>query len=395
MANYGALAAYQRLAKLISLAQALLLLGLLCLWVPFIPDASGIQFDGINLFVELKPRAVFATLANVFGLSVLSYSQAKILFFLLWLYLLIEHLRQYLNVSNPFSSQGFIYFGLSFLFAFGPVAQLTLNLGYIDVVAYTLSLLCFLISSKAQSRSPLVLLGIWACGLIAILIHEKSLFDLAIIGVWLCWQRGIKDAMIKIAPPLLAATLFLWFVSHKVTSGLPPATYIEILQANMFAIFPDSLNIWGIILGGGTLWILYATLSIAVAIEQKSIVNMFKVTIASCMMGALCIAPLIVASDTNRMVDLIWLPCLMMIAALNWPSLFSSGAGKVGLISLCFIQFLIPPFLMYNHGVVPLNCYANSIAKILPLEDQSVPRHIGAFSIHGFNRSNALIQCSQ
>ena len=386
MENHGASTTFKRLAKLNSLALAGAVLVLLWVWVPFVPDASAIQFDGINLFIELKPRAIFATLANVFGLSVLSYSLVKVGFLLLWLYLLMEYLRQDLKVSNPFSSQGFIWFGLSFLFAFGPVAYLTLNLGYIDVIAYTLSLLCFLISSKAQPRSPLVLVGVWACGLTAILIHEKSLFDLAIIGVWLCWQRGMKDALIKIAPPLLAAILFLWSVSNKVTSGLPPGTYIQILQANVFAIFPDSLNIWGILLGGGALWILYATLSIAVVVEQKSIVNLFRATIAACTMGALCIAPLIVASDTNRMVDLIWLPCLMMIATLDKPSLFSSRAGKVGLIILCFMQFLIPPFLMYNHGVVPMNCYASYFVEQLPLEGEVKPRKRGLFSLYAFYR---------
>jgi len=378
------------LAKLSSLALALGLLALLWLWVPFVPDASAIQFDGINLFIELKPRAVLATLANLSSLSVLSYSLVKIVFLLLWLYLLIEQLRQYLKVSTLFSSYGLIWFGLSFLFAFGLVAYLTLNLGYIDVVAYTLSLLCFLISSKAQLRSPLALLGIWFCGLTAILIHEKSLFDLAIIGVWLCWQRGFKDALIKIAPPLLAAILFLWFVSHKVTSGLPPGTYIGFLQANVFGIFPDSLNLWGILLGGGAQWVLYFTLSITVVIEQKSIINMIRAAIASCIMGALCLAPLIVASDTNRMVDLIWLPCLIMIGVLDWPSLFLSRAWKMGLTIMCIVQFLIPPVLMYNHGVVPMNCYANFLARLMPLEKKVVPRHFGLISYHVFFRQNSL-----
>jgi hypothetical protein len=352
------------------------------------PDASSIQFDGISLFIDPKPRAVFATFANVLHLTVIEYSLAKLVFLLLWLYLLFTKLYECLHVNKIFSGQGIVWLGLSVLFAFGLVAFLTINLGYIDVVAYTFSLGCVLLATSRFAPSWRSILGIWILGFLAILTHEKSLFDLAIIGIWIWWQRGFKVSFITVVPALMAAILFLYLVSQKVTSGLPPATYIGILKANPLSIVPDSFNAWGILLGGGSLWILYFILSIAMVCQAGCTKEKYQSLLATLVMGALCIAPLIIASDTNRMVDLIWMPCLLLICTLQWPGLFSSILGKILLVGLCAVQLLTPPFLMYNHGVVPMNCYASYFARQLPLEAEVKPRKWGVFSLHAFYRSD-------
>lgn len=367
-----------------------LALGILLLcWVHFYPETSPGQYAGVNLFNELKPRALLGTVANLFHLSPLAYSLLKLGFLGLWAYLVIVKIYQCLHVNQFFSGITFIWVAISFLFVFSPVSYLTINLVYIDSVAYALTLSVLLLAIAPQSNARFwEFIGIWCLGFAAILVHEKSVFDLGILGVWLLWQRGFKDALFKICPPIVAGAIFLYIVSNKVTWGLKPQTYIQILLLDPTAILADSFNVWGILFGGGALWIFYCLLVFAL-INQVNFKSKKLSTVVYCiLMALLCIAPLIVASDTNRMVDLIWMPCLLLICTLQWPSLFSSISGKILLVSLCAIQLLTPPFLMYNHGVVPMNCYASYFARQLPLEAEVKPRKWGVFSLHVFYRSD-------
>lgn len=276
---------------------------------------------------------------------------------------------------------------MSFLFAFSPVSYLTINLVYIDSVAYALTLIVLLLAIATQGPGTFWrYIGIWIFGFAAILVHEKSVFDLGILGIWIFWQRGLKEAVFKIAPPLAAGALFLYMVSNKVSWGLKPQTYIEILLLDPSAILADSFNVWGIFFGGGVLWAFFFMLACTLAHQMNSIRDKLSAIVYSLLMALMCIAPLIVASDTNRMVDLIWMPCFLLICTLHWPILFSSILGKAVLVGLCALQFLTPPFLMYNHGVVPMNCYASYFAEQLPLEGEVKPQKWGPFSWHAFYR---------
>jgi hypothetical protein len=165
-------------------------------------------------------------------------------------------------------------------------------------------------------------------------------------------------------PSIVGSVCFLWFVSTKVTAGFSPLEYIELLRSGLTFLFRESLNVWGIILAGGVLWIIFLVSAYHfLRFTAKYSVQGF---IAIIMMTLLCFGPLLLAFDTIRMVGLMWLPTYLLIREIDLKSALESVRFRQWALGACFLQLLLPPLLLYLGGVAPYNCYSRELMRFLP-----------------------------
>ena len=156
----------------------------------------------------------------------------------------------------------------------------------------------------------------------------------------------------------------------------------------------ESLNLWGIILAGGALWIIFL---VAAQNFLKTTANYStQGLIAIIIMTLLCFAPLLVAHDTTRMVGIIWLPTLLLIREIDLKRALDFVRFRQWALGACLVQMLLPPILVYLGGAAPLNCYSRElILRFLPREKDMarIPtRHdglrpaVGPFGLYALDR---------
>ncbi len=348
---------------------------LAALWVPVNSELikPTPQYYYADVLWDPAPRAVLGTLVRVFSLSKTGFIVFLQLCQFMWLLLLLSVLAMRAAGGHaPFPL--FAVSALGFLFTFNSVVYSSNSIaGLIDVAAYLIILISAILllydrrfvpwKSGLLRQSTAVLLSI-----LAVLIHEKSLFDITIIGVWLYGRYGLKAGLGFVLPTVGAAALFLGSVADNKTGGETVGDYFNIIPDALDFMVHSSFNLYGILLGGGMLWIVFVMAARRFVMDcnvlhRRAEKRRRLITVMA--MAGLCLTPLVVAIDTNRMVGLIWLPTFLLVREVGFVREFQNSARLKRLVlSLCLMQILLPPLFIYGHGAVPLNCYSEGIISL-------------------------------
>ncbi|MEJ2138055.1 MAG: hypothetical protein P8Y61_01155 [Gammaproteobacteria bacterium] len=366
---------------------ATLFMFLVALWVPIRIDFHE-PYLGANLFDEIRPRALLGTIAHFLRLGPLGFNYLKYLALFVWYSLIVFQVYQAVLARQAVTAATLlIYLALCFIFAFSTVTYMTYGPGFIDVSAYALVALAVIFISRLDTNiNWLLLVAITILLLLAVLAHEKSVFDLAICFVWVLWKKSLRSAMTYVAPGILMALLFLSSVSSEGASGLQPKEYADILAMGFAFLVRHSLNVWGIVGGAGALWGLYVIFSYNFVKQGNSRSDAAHRLLLVSAMVLICLATLLIAADTNRMIGLMWLPVILLVQEVDINKIFLAQKAALALAILCVLQFFNPPILMYNHGVVPLNCYSLRLTGRLPAEADVAPLKMGPFGVYALSR---------
>jgi hypothetical protein len=369
-----------------SIISALLLL-IVAFWVPIDYSYPGQYYDA-NLFKEIAPRALLGGIANIFHFTPWAYITIRVGFQALWLFLIVLDITKQLRQKQY--NRGYYIFEvavLGFLFCFNAVIYNNQGRSeFVDVVPYTLILCAIpLLIPRDQTYTVTRHLAATILLVLAVLIHEKSIFDIAILAVWATWKYGLNRSARLMLPSVLASLCFLWTVRNKAANyDMSPQDYINITGREFSFLLNESLNIWGIIFAGGALWVVFSLFA-----YNLIRIGGFKCFIAIAMMALLCLAPLMVAHDTIRMVGVIWLPTYLLLRETDLRPLLESIQFRKWAPAACLLQLLIPPVLMYQDGVVPYNCYSKwLIEHSLPTQEQVATSGVTPFGLYALRRED-------
>lgn len=139
-----------------------------------------------------------------------------------------------------------------------------------------------------------------------------------------------------------------------------------LLLAAQFRSFleENSFNVAGILFGGGLLWVLYAGLGLRFIGGARGLSQSVLRLALVIEMAILCLAPLAIAWDTNRLVAILWLPTLLLLTELDIAASVAWTPVAAGaLVTASLLQALVPPVLIYQHRAVALNCYASTVVE--------------------------------
>ena len=336
------------------------------LWVPiFKPQAKG--YIEANLFEKFAPRSFMGTVAYLLGIDETQFiflTVAALFAWILGISLLIATPR---DKFVPESPNGRIL-GLIFLFSFSNMPFATnADPARLDIfAAIPLVAAAWLVSRKGR-MAPLSLAGLVMLMGTATLIHEKSIFECFILLMWVAFTQSGKSAAGTVAGYLVFLCAYLGSTAGATNPvfDLSPMDYLGILS-EFDIILLDSVNLFGILCGGGLLWALYARLAAGFVHQNKCKETPFPrfhfvlgpLYLVLGMFG-LCFIPLLIGVDTTRMVSIIWLPTLLLVREMDWPLRDSKIRLRSGtLLVACALQALIPPVFVCEHTAWALNCYA-------------------------------------
>lgn len=351
---------------ILAVSLALLWLFLASLWVPISMEPVGYYRD-VNLLQELKPRALVNTVATLLNLSNWGFNALKVFSLFIWLTLILLSLsRKAIRSTEQNSSSAlFRYLALSFIFAWSTVTFMTYGgVAILDSIPYCLVVIAAIICLCFGPHSWLACLLVTSLLLSAVLAHEKSLFDIAILGIWFSWRWGIFKAFRFFLPTAVTCLFFLWLVQNEGTSGLSALNYLAILHSGIQFMRVHSFSLLAVLFGGGALWGVYAIACSYFIAGSNSRFELLKRIFLSIILLLICFAPLLISWDTNRLVDLIWLPTFLMLMELsekNWVG--KSPFVSFALAVLCLAQFFVPPLLRTNDLVFAFNAYAIPFAQ--------------------------------
>jgi hypothetical protein len=244
------------------------------------------------------------------------------------------------------------------------------------------------------------------CSICAVLTHEKSLFDIGIASVWLCYKKGFRKTVSYCLPLIILSIAFIFLASSSnQTIKYRPAAHVDrFITRNVIEyLYERSFNLLGILFAGGFLWPVFfmcvgTFIRDGFTLSKKQGVHRF---IYSSVLFLLCLFPLFFAYDTNRLVALIWLPTVFLIVETNFLlKILKKVRIKTILLSYIILQPFIPAVMIYWHGAIPLNCYAiksvnmierlqkdSTFPKIISLRNHhidDVPEVANCFPIHLF-----------
>lgn len=337
------------------------LLWLYSFWVPL---SDGFYYEWLqgDLFREIQPRALLGTIANLFNFDDRGFMFIKIISLWAWLALIIWQIAKV--ILSDFALKGiYVLVCISFLFSFSTVTQMSFGpVMFIDVIPYLLVLVVYI---NLASDRPTSIRGYCVNAILltsAVAIHEKSVFDIGILFLWIFYKKGFKKSAIALGPGILLCGLFLLMLRSKNLTGESLDTYISILQRGA-DFLGDSFSAIEVLIGLGSLGILYLYLSTIFIKRCSSVGDGVKRLALSVSMFIGCVAPLTVAWDTNRLVGLIWLPTIILLVEVG-SKLFSrpSIPQMLFLTLLCAYQLLLPPILRFPPNVIiAYNPYAKTI----------------------------------
>jgi hypothetical protein len=377
----------------------LLLLGLAALWVPIDMNAPSVYFRVEN-FHGIRPRAI---IGSILYLLPLKWSQIhlvgnfiKITSAFLWL--LFISIGIYQNIFKKTNWEVklkdlLLYTSLCFIYAASSLTYITFSSsGIID--AFPAAVIAFIITSqyifdsKAEFTKKVSL--VTALLLIAILAHEKSIYDVGILFLWFWLKWGIRKSTILFAPSLIISLGLLIFMADKITSGDSPSGYLHILSSGINYFWTFSFSFWGAVIGGGSFWGLYCITSSSFISSNTRPKIKFDRLITVLAMLLVCFLPLLVALDTSRLCALIWLPTTLVLLEIDIKKVFRSGTMKFILLVFCITQCLIPPSLGYEKGIAPFNCYGLWVAKFLPKRTEVSPQELSPFGLAAHSRPDFI-----
>jgi hypothetical protein len=291
---------------------AAVLLYAFSLWVPF-SDALYYGYREGNLLKEIKPRALLGTIATILNIGDKGFAIGKLSSLWIWLSLIVWQIIR-CNMSAVSPVKMYYLFCIAFIFAFSTVSQMAFGpFIFIDSIPYLLVLITYLIFLTDENPSPYdyFVAGLLLC--LAVTIHEKSLFDIAILFIWLLYKKGLAKTILLISPVVGFSGLFLFLVRDSSLTGDSLVSYIENLQRG-FEFLSKSFSLKEIVFGGGSLWILYIYLAFRFVNSTNSNKDRKLRIVLTIAMLACCFAPLLVGWDTNRLVGIIWFPTFILLS---------------------------------------------------------------------------------
>jgi hypothetical protein len=337
------------------------LLWLYSFWVPL---ADGFYYEWLqgDLFREVRPRALLVTIANILHIDDRGFMFIKMTSLWVWLTLIIWQLAK--GTFSDFSLKRiYCLFCISFIFGFSTVTLMSFGpVMIIDVVPYLLVLVVYI---NLASNRPTSIWEYWINATLlvaAVAIHEKSVFDIGILFLWLFYKKGLKKSVLALGPAILLCGLFLLMLRSKSLTGESLDTYVSIFQRGA-DFLGDSFSAVEVLIGLGGLGILYLYLSTIFIKRCSSAGDGVKRLALSVSMFIGCVAPLTVAWDTNRLVGLIWLPTIILLVEVGSDLFSRSSIPQILFLGfLCVYQLLLPPILRFPPNVIiAYNSYAKEI----------------------------------
>jgi hypothetical protein len=354
---------------------ALSSMAVLYLWLPVSLSAVSPSLR-MNLLERIEPRALVGTLVH--ALSAHPPAQARwltainMLALFGWLMCVLKIVERGNGSGDATSKFVAIRVFWVVLFAFSVNPYNAFVALFVDMPAAALVAVTALICLSSQPRASRWRIGlITMLALAATLVHEKSIFDLLILFLWLSGRCGLGAAARLLAPGLSLAVTFVLLVSNRASWGLPAKDYAGYVLSLHNPIIAESFNVWGIVFGGGAFWLIY--LLLGASWRRNAVTRREKIqrTTLVCGMALVCVAQLLIAHDTNRLMALIWLPVALVAGVMPIERMLSSvHLAWVCLVLIAF-QLAMPPSLVFQNGMVPYNCYANAIADRLPKASQT------------------------
>ena len=379
------------------LITTLLLLVAAALWVPIKLQVHQ-EFYTPTLFNGIQPRALIGTVVNLLKIGPVGYSIIRYLALFIWLYLILKYLCDALLMQSEIPRKNMIYFLiLAFIFAFStPVFMTFRPVGFLDIIPSCLEIMSVVLLQTIQKRPLWLTIGMVTTLLsAAVMTHEKSIFDIAIIITWCLWRMGPWKSFLIFFPTSFISGIFFQLIANKAAYAgagyaLSPTGYFTILQSGLHFFFTESLNVGAIILGGGALWICYFIFCkgfISSEISSFKKIIRFSLVFA---LGLLAFAPLLVANDTNRLIGLIWLPTFLMMGEIELRKTLDRFNFSIWAWGLAIFQLLMPPSLIYINGAVPYNCYSKFLWKFLPNMDGVINIQVGPWGIFAMRRPDLI-----
>jgi hypothetical protein len=343
-------------------------------WLP-VSLSTASPFIHMSLLERIEPRALVGTLLQ--ALSTHSPTQGRLLTIVnmlalfSWLICVLKIVEQQTRSDQEPTKSAAIRVFWVILFSFS-VNPYNAFVGlFVDMPAAALVAATTLICLRSERR----VFG-WQIGLVTIiaftatLVHEKSIFDLLILFLWLSERRGPGVAARLLVPTLLLAAAFLLLAAKPTGWGLPTKEYAAYALSLHNPILAKSLNVWGMVFGGGAFWLVYLLLGQIWRRQAGTQSERMRRTVLMGGMALLCIAQLGVAWDTNRLTALIWLPVALVASVMP----IERGLLPLHLAGTCvallLFQLSMPPSLVFDNGMVPYNCYASAVADQLPKKSE-------------------------
>ena len=344
---------------------------LVAYWVPITIGLPGVGsfYYNANLFEQISPRAFVGTIANLFSLDLKSYILVFQLIQLMWLALLLKNLQTGGDVLENQKTPYVSILLVGVFFAFSQVTFTNNIGGFVDIAAQlmVLSSAVLLFGTNQQSLSWQLFLAI-GCACVAMLVHEKNIFEILILGIWLLWKTDIKRASFFLVPVGLFSAVFYLLTQDAESAYDSHQGYFDILNNMVLFITESSFNMYGVYLAGGMLWVLLA-INVYLFVRMSNDIRQRRIRLFIALSLVIaCFLPLLIAHDTTRLVGLIWLPLFLLIRETGFVSLVGQSQKRLVLtFVLCFVHVLVtPPMFIYEHKAFASNCYAEFVlTKVL------------------------------
>lgn len=359
-----------RALGLVALAAVLLLAA--TFWVPVNPQLmlTNPTYYHADLLQKIEPRALMGTVAGLLGLSQGGFIILIQVCHLLWAGLLLW------GLSRPLPGQGtpplWTVGLLGFLFVFNtPVFLSNVNSGLVDIPIFTLSLIAVLVLTDGDDApSPLRLAVGALVMMLAVVGHEKSIFDATLIGAWMLWKAGWRRAGAYYLPVAIFYVLFIAAnADAKNAHNWTPADYIKVIPNIWNYLFTNSFNIWGILLAGGFLWVVMAWAATRFVRHGGQTggqaESLRRGALVLTLLG-LSLGPIAVAWDTNRLVAVMWIPTFLLVRETGLAAALSVERRLLAAsVVMAVLHIFVPPAFALRMGALPINCYSQSVYMAL------------------------------
>lgn len=239
-------------------------IAVLRLWLPLSVSAASPSLH-MNLLERIEPRALVGTLLHALSAQPSAQAQwllAVNLFALFgWLMCVLKMVERGGKPGDAAAKPAALRLFWVVLLAFS-VNPYNAWVGlFVDMPAAALVAATVLICLRSPPRASGWTVGlITVLALAAALVHEKSIFDLLILFLWLSGRRGLGSAVRLLAPALSLAVTSVLLMSNRASWGLPAKDYAAYALSLHNPILAESFNLWGIVFGGGAFWLIYLLL---------------------------------------------------------------------------------------------------------------------------------------
>jgi hypothetical protein len=350
---------------------ALTLLVLAALWVPVnrLPVPAG--YYHTTWFEAFQPRGLMGTLAAALGLAPPQFVRLNLVGEAVFLFLLLLALARAWEGDTPDERAPWLSLALlTCLISFHQVIFVNHFLtGFVDIHSAVLTLgAVHLLAFDSHPPRPLALGLAAVLSSVSLLNHERSILDATVLATWLWLSFGTRAAACYFAPVAISLAAFLLGTSEQAYMGLSVPEYWANLEKAATYVREESGSLIGIFYGGGFAWLLwlYGAGRLLRAKRAESRRALLKAAAFVLVSLVACLAPLMVAHDTTRLVGLMWLPTLLMLTTTRFPPLLARSRWARGFVAaLALLQLALPPLFIYRFGAVPLNCYAQKAVRAL------------------------------